>query len=95
MQGTNPLTMQCAYITPCGWCARQNKECDLRIEKKKKVYGDLFKSVLPTNKACQSDEDHQWESCGISTAGSDYRCSVCGAHKTVPIQKSDDITISY
>lgn len=45
MQGTNPLTMQCAYITPCGWCARQNKECDIRTaEKRRKAYGDLFKS---------------------------------------------------
>lgn len=45
MQGTNPLTMQCAYITPCGWCARQSKKCDIReIEDRKKSYGDLFKS---------------------------------------------------
>lgn len=44
MQGTNPLTMQCAYITPCGWCARQNKECDIQTAKKRReVYKDLFK----------------------------------------------------
>ena len=58
MQGINPLTMQCAYITPCGWCARQSKECDIRIaEKRKKSYGDLFKSRLDdekiTNKAME------------------------------------------
>lgn len=95
MQGTNPLTMRCAYITPCGWCARQNKECDMRVEERRKAYGDLFKSHSDTNKICQSDEDHQWECCGMSTAGSDYRCRVCGSRKTVPNQKSDDITISY
>ena len=42
MQGTNPLTMQCAYITPCGWCARQNKECDIEVKKEEK-YKALFK----------------------------------------------------
>lgn len=27
MYGINPLTNECAYKTPCGWCARLNKEC--------------------------------------------------------------------
>ena len=31
MQGTNPLTMQCAYSTPCGWCTKWDKKCDKRI----------------------------------------------------------------
>ena len=45
MQGTNPLTMRCAYITPCGWCARQNKECDIEeTKKRKRKYADLFKN---------------------------------------------------
>lgn len=31
MQGTNPLTMQCTYSTPCGWCAKWDKKCDKKI----------------------------------------------------------------
>lgn len=44
MQGINPLTMKCTYITPCGWCARQNKKCDIEENRgKKKKYDDLLK----------------------------------------------------
>lgn len=31
MQGTNPLTMQCTYSTPCGWCTKWEKKCDKKI----------------------------------------------------------------
>ena len=31
MQGTNPLTMQCTYSTPCGWCNKWDKKCDRQI----------------------------------------------------------------
>lgn len=31
MQGLNPLTMQCTYETPCGWCAKWDKKCDKKI----------------------------------------------------------------
>ena len=31
MQGTNPLTMQCTYSTPCGWCVKWDKKCDKKI----------------------------------------------------------------
>lgn len=31
MQGLNPLTMQCVYSTPCGWCAKWDKKCDKKI----------------------------------------------------------------
>lgn len=60
MQGTNPLTGQCAYITPCGWCARQNRECDIKnAKKRKKQYGDLFKS--PKDSDLEKIED----GCGL------------------------------
>lgn len=38
---------------------------------------------------------HQWECCGVSTAGSTYRCKVCGKTKTenYAVDKSN-ITIS-
>ena len=38
------------------------------------------------NRMCQSEDDHEWECCGISTAGTDYRCKKCYAHKTVPCE---------
>ena len=95
MQGINPLTMQCTYITPCGWCTRQNKECDIEeTKKRKKEYSDLFKSPTTKNTMCQSEEDHQWECCGMSTGGSAYRCKICGEHKTVPVKSQDNVTIS-
>lgn len=31
MQGLNPLTMQCTYLTPCGWCTKWDKKCDKKI----------------------------------------------------------------
>lgn len=31
MQGTNPITMQCTYSTPCGWCTKWDKKCDKKI----------------------------------------------------------------
>lgn len=31
MQGINPLTMQCTYSTPCGWCTKWDKKCDKKI----------------------------------------------------------------
>lgn len=31
MQGLNPITMQCIYSTPCGWCAKWDKKCDKKI----------------------------------------------------------------
>ena len=28
MYGLDPITRQCVYITPCGWCAKWEKKCD-------------------------------------------------------------------
>ena len=41
-----------------------------------------------TNKTCASEEDHEWVCCGMSTAGSNYVCKKCYAHKTVPYTSS-------
>lgn len=63
MQGTNPLTMQCTYSTPCGWCTKWDKKCDkkpykrgLRVEINPVddaigVSGE----VAITNKICESE----------------------------------------
>ena len=44
MQGLNPLTMQCIYSTPCGWCAKWDKKCDETI-------GEIF-TYNPPCKNC-------------------------------------------
>ena len=31
MQGLDPLTRQCTYSTPCGWCTKWDKKCDKKI----------------------------------------------------------------
>lgn len=40
------------------------------------------------NQTCQSECDHEWECCGASTAGFNYVCKKCYAHKFEPIQMS-------
>lgn len=64
MQGINPLTGTCAYITPCGWCARQNKKCDIEENReRKKKYGDLFKSNTVTllDRSCDECDHKGWD----------------------------------
>lgn len=78
MQGTNPLTMQCTYSTPCGWCTKWDKKCDKKIGVAAKQYD------ATTNQTCKSEEDHKWYCCGVSTEGSHYRCIKCGEHKFEP-----------
>lgn len=31
MYGRDPLTMECVYKTPCGWCVKFEKECDKKL----------------------------------------------------------------
>ena len=31
MYGLDPITRQCTYSTPCGWCAKWDKKCDNKI----------------------------------------------------------------
>lgn len=46
---------------------------------------DSLKETLAT-KLCVSESDHEWECCGISTAGTDYICKKCYARKTYPAE---------
>ena len=78
-------TINCVYETPCGWCFKWDKKCD------KKMYTQSDRVVKPMHEAfantmCQSDADHEWECCGISTAGTDYVCKKCHAYKTYPVE---------
>lgn len=86
----------CTYKTPCGWCTKWDKKCDNRLPKKYRGQIVISKQddLEPINKICQSEEDHQWECCGVSTLESTYRCKICGKHKTVPIKRQDNVTIS-
>lgn len=52
MQGLNPLTMQCIYSTPCGWCAKWDKKCDRRIGHKKDKDLEDIKSGKGLTNAC-------------------------------------------
>lgn len=79
MQGTNPLTMQCTYSTPCGWCTKWDKKCDKKIGEPVKPY-DYLKEAKITQ-TCASEEDHEWECCGASTVGYSYVCKKCHAYK--------------
>ena len=88
MQGTNPLTMQCTYSTPCGWCTKWDKKCDKKIGEPTKPYNYLKEAL--TNQICKSEEDHEWECRGMSTAGSDYVCKKCHAHKFEPYASSSE-----
>lgn len=87
-----PAKKSCTYKTPCGWCSKWDKECDLKPYKRglrveinpiDDAIGVTEKETL-INKTCQSDADHEWECCGVSTAGTTYRCKKCYAHKNVP-----------
>lgn len=52
-------------------------------------FTDDITKYLPTketNTICKSEEDHEWECCGVSTVGTDYRCKKCYAHKSVPYE---------
>ena len=87
-----PKNEPCTYSTPCGWCTKWDKKCDKKIESwreqrvKINPVDDAIDESIETqiNKICTSESDHEWECCGVSTAGSDYRCKKCYAHKMIP-----------
>ena len=89
-------TFNCVYETPCGWCSKWDKKCDKKISERGQrtkcnpvddamdsTVEEDVKSVL-LNKTCNSESDHEWECCGISTAGTTYRCKKCYTYKTYP-----------
>lgn len=94
-------TINCVYETPCGWCSKWDKKCDNKIpERGQRAKCNPVDDVIDvmddslTNKICQSESDHEWECCGISTAGSNYRCKKCGAYKTVPCNFNSEISVT-
>lgn len=69
MYGLDPLTRQCVYQTPCGWCAKFEKECDKKLPCNHKWE--------PTGRG-----GGQADSQGISISEI-YRCTKCGETKEV------------
>lgn len=54
----------------------------------KNQLGDIAVEPLTIvfNKACESESDHKWMCCGISSEANYYNCEKCGAYRTVPVQ---------
>ena len=86
----------CIYETPCGWCTKWDKECDLKPYKRglrveinpvDDAIGVIGEVAL-TNKICESEKDHEYECCGMSTEGSSYMCKKCGKYKFEPYTTS-------
>ena len=80
----------CTYETPCGWCTKWDKKCDKKIPEPPVIHQYDY----PTNKTCKTEEDHQWEWCGVSTTGSTYICKVCGKTKHEPTKHQSGIVIT-
>lgn len=97
MYGLNPITMQCTYSTPCGYCTKWDKKCDKKIGpgRGQRVNINPIDDAIDepigvvVNKICKTDSDHEWECCGISTAGSDFICKKCYAYKTIPYRTEE------
>lgn len=95
-------TFACVYETPCGWCSKWDKKCDKKIPERGQrekvnpvddaIDGSLKEALI--NKMCIEESDHEWECCGVSTVGTDYRCKKCGAYKTYPIEHNDKIIVT-
>lgn len=91
-------TINCVYETPCGWCSKWDKKCDRKIPERgqrTKIYPvDESLPIAELNKVCISESDHEWECIGVSTAGSNYRCKICGAYKTYSVDNGFPTTIT-
>lgn len=98
-------TINCVYETPCGWCSKWDKKCDRKIGIKNYRINNQkcnesietvedFSTATAVNKICQSEFDHEWECCGISTTGTTYICKKCNAYKTLPCEFKGDIFLT-
>ena len=63
--------------------AKENEALRVLLKKQLNDVKDSSSTETFVNKVCASEKDHEWECCGISTEGTDFRCKNCGAHKTV------------
>lgn len=64
--------------------AKENEALKILLKKQLDDIEESPSTATLVNKMCTSEDDHEWECIGMSTAGSDYRCKKCYAYKTVP-----------
>ena len=95
-------TINCVYETPCGWCSKWDKKCDKKIPEREQrakcnpvddATGNSLREAL-ANKMCVEESDHEWECCGMSTAGTTYICKKCHAYKTYPYKFDSEISVT-
>lgn len=86
MQGTNPLTMRCTYVTPCDWCTKWDKKCDKKIgygnpqrglRENMGVYDEALESSI-YSAPCRDCDNHDKNSpecikCGTATNFYNFR----------------------
>lgn len=72
-------TINCIYETPCGWCVKWDKQCDKKI-----AHTPVNANADDITKVNKITCDHQWESYGISTTGTQYICKKCRKIETRP-----------
>ena len=91
-------TANCTYETPCGWCTKWDKKCDMKIPERGKRAEikpiDDYSDITLINQMCQTEEDHQWVCCGVSTAESTYQCKICGKMKHEPVKHQSGLVIT-
>lgn len=68
----------------------ENKALKVLLKKQLNDVADDL-SIEPL-KICESESDHDWECCGISSNGDEYRCRKCNAKKLFPLQYSVSLT---
>ena len=68
-------TTECNYITPCGWCEKWDKKCDLKVEEENKsvkpVIQDKNKCVYYNIKGYCIGTKEQ-ETCDLNIRGFSY-----------------------
>lgn len=74
--------------------AKENEALKILLKKQLDDIEDTPSTTTLVNKVCMSENDHEWECCGISTAGETYRCKKCYATKTYPYKFDGDISIT-
>lgn len=63
--------------------SEENEALKILLKKQLNDIEDSPSTAAFVNKMCESEGDHEWEYCGISTIGTDYMCKKCGVHKVV------------
>lgn len=44
------IAEECPYITPCGWCSRQNMPCEVKLKKRLREFEKSLKKANESQK---------------------------------------------